>query len=385
MGDITLTISILISNNYDNVKRCLESVKPLLEAVPSELILTDTGCDKKLRTLLETYTNHIIDFVWCQDFSVARNVGLQEAQGEWFLYIDDDEWFEDVEPLVTFFSSEEKDNANVAFYIQRNHMDYSGTNYVDYYVDRILRKQEQLHFIHRVHEAYTGIDIGTKKVIPCIANHYGYIYANETEKISKHIRNQRLLELECNENPEDMRMCYQMVINQFDIQDWDGAIEYAVKGINRNPQSNSEYWDACHTSILYCLEKKGDWEKMLQMGKEFLKKKMYPLDSFGTLQYLIDADYKLKRFDELCVFADVALDIYSEYEKNPKLFNPNQLMRQDFIDEHCILNMVKKIIVSIIKTKNEHLMNKLVSGSLKNMVCYLTSHEELIAKELECI
>ena len=40
---IVLTISILISNNYDNVKRCLDSVKSLLSAVPSELILTDTG------------------------------------------------------------------------------------------------------------------------------------------------------------------------------------------------------------------------------------------------------------------------------------------------------------------------------------------------------
>lgn len=38
-----LTISILISNNYDNVKRCIESIQTLMKAVDSELILTDTG------------------------------------------------------------------------------------------------------------------------------------------------------------------------------------------------------------------------------------------------------------------------------------------------------------------------------------------------------
>lgn len=103
MSKIILTVSILISNHYDRVKRCLESVKPLLDAMPSELILTDTGCNQELRDLLEEYTDHIIDFAWCQDFSAARNVGLQKAKGEWFLYIDDDEWFEDVQPLVFLF------------------------------------------------------------------------------------------------------------------------------------------------------------------------------------------------------------------------------------------------------------------------------------------
>lgn len=385
MGDIVLTVSILVSNNYANVRRCLESVKPLLEAVPSELILTDTGCDRLVRDLLETYTNHIIEFEWCQDFSAARNVGLREAKGEWFLYIDDDEWFEDVRPLVAFFTSEESCNYNAAFYIQRNHIDHSGTNYVDYYVDRILRRQEQLHFVHRVHEAYTGIDIGDKKVILCVANHDGYIYANEEEKHAKHVRNQKLLEMECKENPEDMRMRYQLVINQYDIQDWDGAIAYAVEGIDENPDSNSEYWDACHTSILYCLEKKGDWEQVIQSGKCFLKKKLYPLDSFGTLQYLMRADYHLKRFEELCRFADVALDIYSEYKKTPQLFNPNQLMRQDFIDEGSLWSMVKIILVAAMITQNEDLLYKLATGCLKEMVRDITSDATLITNEIQAI
>lgn len=326
MNNIVLTVSILISNNYDSVKRCLESVKPLLEQIPSELILTDTGCSSELRHLLEEYTDNIIDFTWCQDFSAARNVGLEAAKGDWFLYIDDDEWFEDVKTLVEFFSSEESAKSNVAFYIQRNHMDYSGDNYVDHYVDRLLRRQDGLHFEHRVHEAYTGIEIGNKVLIPCIANHYGYIYDSAEEKESKHLRNQKLLELECKDYPEDMRMRYQLVINQYDMQDWDGAMAYAFEGIDMNPQSNSEYWDACHTSILYCLKRKEAWGELLHYGKQFLKKKLYPLDSFGSLQYMIEADYHLSRFDE----------------------------------------MTKRIIVAIVMTKNEQLMGKLISGTLGN-------------------
>ena len=42
--EILLTISILISNRPDTVRKCLDSIRPLLEGVPSELILVDTGC-----------------------------------------------------------------------------------------------------------------------------------------------------------------------------------------------------------------------------------------------------------------------------------------------------------------------------------------------------
>ena len=44
---ILLTISILISNRLDTVRKCLDSIKPLLEQVPSELILVDTGCGEQ--------------------------------------------------------------------------------------------------------------------------------------------------------------------------------------------------------------------------------------------------------------------------------------------------------------------------------------------------
>ena len=48
-----LTMSILASNRKDTIPKCLESIKPLLEKVDSELIVTDTGCDEDLLEILE--------------------------------------------------------------------------------------------------------------------------------------------------------------------------------------------------------------------------------------------------------------------------------------------------------------------------------------------
>ena len=77
--DIILTISLLASDRRESLERCLDSLKPLLVKLPSELIIVFTGTDPKVREIAETYTPQVIPFTWCGDFSSARNAGLKEA------------------------------------------------------------------------------------------------------------------------------------------------------------------------------------------------------------------------------------------------------------------------------------------------------------------
>ena len=37
--------------------------------------------------------------------SAARNAGMKATEGEWFLYLDDDEWFDNPKEIVAFFLS----------------------------------------------------------------------------------------------------------------------------------------------------------------------------------------------------------------------------------------------------------------------------------------
>ena len=301
-----LTISILISRNYEGVKRCLDSLRPIMDKIPSELILTDTGCGEEVRVLIEGYTDHIIDFEWIKDFSVARNVGIEEAKkngSQWFLYVDDDEWFDEdsLTELIEFFNSGECDNYNVAAYIQRNYFDEEGKSYGDHNVDRIIRITPTLHFERRIHEAYTGVEIGVKKRLNTFVHHYGYIYKNDEERIEKTRRNRELLILECEENPSDMRMRHQLVSDYYGTEEYDTAIEAAKEGISI--KSDSQYWDALHTDILYCCEMKKDWDSLIKNGEKFLKDNLFPYDEFGVRQYLITAYYNINRHDKVCNIA----------------------------------------------------------------------------------
>ena len=78
--DIILTISLLASNRRESLERCLDSLKPLLVKIPSELIIVFTGTDEKVLKIAQKYTPQIITFEWCNDFSAARNISLKAAQ-----------------------------------------------------------------------------------------------------------------------------------------------------------------------------------------------------------------------------------------------------------------------------------------------------------------
>ena len=135
-------------------KKCLDSLKSLREKVPSELIIVDTGCDEEMKKLLQSYTDIIIPFAWCNDFSKARNVGMDAAQGEWFLYLDDDEWFIDTDDIEEFFLSGNYKNYYYALYIQRNYMSLNKELVTDAWVSRMVSLKNRPRFVSSIHEYF---------------------------------------------------------------------------------------------------------------------------------------------------------------------------------------------------------------------------------------
>ena len=169
-----LSISMLVSNNRrDTIEMCMESLVPLMKAVPSELIIVDTGCTDGSVDVARKYADKVVQFTWCKDFSAARNAGLSECTGEWFLYLDDDEWFEDVSELIAFLTSEERKHCDAVWYIQRNYDNFEGTVYNDTFVGRMVKLTPETKFCGKIHEWLEPIPRMIKRT-GAYVHHYGY-------------------------------------------------------------------------------------------------------------------------------------------------------------------------------------------------------------------
>jgi glycosyltransferase involved in cell wall biosynthesis len=83
-----LSLTIIAKNESNNLKRCLASVKHLVD----EIILVDTGSTDNTKEIAQACGARVFDFAWSNDFSEARNFALQQSTGDWNLVLDADEY-----------------------------------------------------------------------------------------------------------------------------------------------------------------------------------------------------------------------------------------------------------------------------------------------------
>ena len=239
-----LSISLLASNRKKTIRKCLESLRPIMDQVTCELIIVDTGCDDEVRSILTEYTQHIISFIWCHDFSKARNAGLKEAVGEWFLFIDDDEWFEDATAIIDFFKSGEYKQYGLACYIQRNYADYQEKHYQDAWVSRIIRLSKETRFVGSIHEYLWPVK-GANKLLHAPVKHFGYIFDSEEEKYQHSQRNISLLLAVIKKERDNSRWWVQLAQEYRGIREYQKLHEMCEEALQQfarqnNPHINKE-------------------------------------------------------------------------------------------------------------------------------------------------
>lgn len=272
--NIVLSIALLASDRRDTIKRCLESLSAIREAVTSELIILDTGCSKEVRQILEQYADKIENFTWCNDFSKARNVTLQMAEGEWFLYLDDDEWFMETQDLIDFFQSGEYQQYTSASYIQRNYLDMEGSQYTDTRVGRMARITPELRFRSRIHE-YLEPTGSVHKNLMAYVDHYGYVYATEKQKLAHFKRNQTLLEAMIREEPECLRWRLQLLQEYRSIDDYVQMERLGVDGMIRihnsatpDDEEARAYIGSFYAARILAAEGHMDYERVYELCQE---------------------------------------------------------------------------------------------------------------------
>lgn len=318
-----LTISLLISNRPDTVPRCLDSLRPIMEAIPSELILIDTSKSEEMHQLLLTYTDQVYEFGWCHDFAKARNEGIKRAKGKWFLYLDDDEWFEGADALIAFFETNEYKNFGAVNMQIRNFSNPEFTKYSDSWVTRLFRLEDGTCFMGKVHEYLCNLK-GTQLFLPEMIYHSGYAFKSQEEKRVHYERNAKLLLDLVEKEPDVLRWQAQMVQEYYVMDDWNAIVDFCPNRLVKEVPVNN-FMDKNHICSLYAglvdaffnLEKEEEFQ-------EWCEKALCDERSTEVLKayiYLRKAEKAINIRDDL-EQARTLVDKYFEYYK---LYQDNEL------------------------------------------------------------
>jgi glycosyltransferase involved in cell wall biosynthesis len=338
---LRLTVGMIVKNEEKHLEKCLKSLQPLLDAVPSELIITDTGSTDKTVEIAKRFTDHILHFEWCHDFAAARNTGLFAAQGEWFFYLDADEYLDDATPLIEFFQSGECDKYWSAGISRRDYTNLDGTDYHDIHIIRLHRMHPKIHFEHKIHEDI--VPVLPTKMIPVLAHHYGYAYKNPEERDWKYKRNLSLLRAELQEDPDDMKALIQISGQLIDL-DNEQAIQYskhAMEVARRiDPENNNHLYGRCGCYLLQAYFQSSLYAKLLEELPDVLSMEKAPgyfhLECYMLAQM---AAWRLKRYEETIKYGRLFLKLYEDHLAEK--LDPYLLFLGSY---HCLSEKVRETV-----------------------------------------
>ena len=273
-----LTVGVPVSNQIETIRRCLDHLKPLLDAVESELVVVDTGStDGTVEVCLE-FGARVIKFPWIDNMSAARNQAILNAKGCWFMSIDDDEWFEDISPIIDFFTSGVYKNSLFAAYYQRNYMSKSRDDYFDYPAARMAKMQPSLHFEGRIHDLLTSENRNKKNnvitQILAFACHYGFAADDAVEQIPKTIRNLKNLKLDLVQFPYEPRHGYQVVREYQIARRYADAYRMALFTISLNLHHIRDEKIRTYNAIVVfmhnVMHSAGAWAQLIRFSDKYL-------------------------------------------------------------------------------------------------------------------
>ncbi len=209
--EIILSIGMIVKNEEKVLERCLKSLQPLMKAIPSELIIADTGSTDSSVEIAKKYTDNVFHFEWKNDFAAARNSTLDKAKGLWYFFLDADEYLDDdIHEIIEFFGipelySEYKTaEIKVRSYTDKNHIGYMDAMLPRFQRIKCCDDNEIIRFFGSIHETiYMRKPLG---YFQTILHHTGYVFESPLQQKNKMERNLALMRREYEARPDDLRM-----------------------------------------------------------------------------------------------------------------------------------------------------------------------------------
>jgi len=182
------SLVVIARNEAPRIARLLDSVAPWVD----RMLVLDTGSSDATVAVAQACGAVVRHFVWCDDFSAARNAALQQADADWHIVLDADEWLADGGPVLAALRQRSPD-----FVGSVQLADHGAADGVVF--ERLSRVLPgALRYAGRVHEQpQHALPL---RQLDITIGHDGYSAAN---RAAKRGRNRALLQIELQHAPRD--------------------------------------------------------------------------------------------------------------------------------------------------------------------------------------
>lgn len=258
-----LTVSMIVKNEERFLGECLSSVKD----VADEIIVVDTGSTDRSVQIARDFGAKIVEIEWPDDFSQARNVGLDLVKTPWVLIIDADEELiaDDVPTLQVAMTKPIADAYNIRIVSVMDKAEHISESYVL----RLFRSHPAVRFEGRVHEqVFNALGRLHMNVTPLNVRllHKGYLNEVVGQRDKTH-RNRVLLEKQVHEHPNDGYMLWQLAQTLISAGDVPGALSVSKRSLKYLPVG-SPIWVLAQVTYAKALDLHGEKKRAIKLLQE---------------------------------------------------------------------------------------------------------------------
>jgi tetratricopeptide (TPR) repeat protein len=277
-----ISLCMIVKDEEKRLARCLESVK----GVVNEIVIVDTGSLDRTGEIARIFGSRVYACEWQGDFSLARNLSLSNANGDWIFILDADEVVADRDHDELRKIARDSDAGPAAYsFLTRNYTDDAGTegwriNDNEYPSEqagdgwnpsekvRMFPNDERIRFENAVHElvepSLRRIGIPLKKC-PIPIHHYGLL--NQRQTIQKKDRYYALGKNKLAGKKRDLAALMECAIQAAEVGEYIEAVSLWKKILKQQPDLPKAYFNLSFVYIQ--LEQYGDGLKAARKAIAF--------------------------------------------------------------------------------------------------------------------
>lgn len=224
---VKLSACMIVKNEADNIARCIDSYRNVV----SEIIVVDTGSTDDTVDIAKELGAKVFHYQWDNHFANARNYAIAQANGDWIIFLDADEYFaENMSEQIPWLVKKAVNSGHDAIACKLINIDTDKGSLLDeMFQIRIFRRHKHIRFQNSIHEVLHKKNSGKVPTLFAGPSQLAIYHTGYSDSISrdKAARNLPLLldELDKTSNKSDL---YQYLSDCYlTLDNWQESIRYA--------------------------------------------------------------------------------------------------------------------------------------------------------------